>query len=65
MCDVVSFYEEKLVPIMKKVSCVIEETPQMQDILNGTVSLERFQFQIKQNYQKTICITNGRICIII
>lgn len=46
-----SFYEEKLVPMMKQVCLVIEDTPQMQDILKGTVSLERFQFQIKQNYQ--------------
>lgn len=45
------FYEEKLIPIIKEVCRVIEETPHMQDILKGTMSLERFRFQIKQNYQ--------------
>ena len=45
------FYEEKLVPIIKEVCPVIEATPHMQDILNGTMSIERFRFQIKQNYQ--------------
>lgn len=43
-------YEEKLVPIIKKVCPIIEKTAHMQDILNGTMSMERFQFQIKQNY---------------
>lgn len=46
-----AFYDEKLVPILKQVAPVIEETPHMQDILHGTMSLERFRFQIKQNYQ--------------
>jgi thiaminase/transcriptional activator TenA len=46
-----TFYEEKLVPIIRRVCHMIEETPHMQDILNGTVPMERFQFQIKQNYQ--------------
>ena len=48
------FYEEKLVPIIKEVCPVIEATPHMQDILHGTMSLERFQFQIRQNYQYLI-----------
>lgn len=45
------FYEEKLVPVIKEVCAVIEETPHMKDILNGTMPCEKFQFQIKQNYQ--------------
>ena len=45
------FYEEKLVPIIRQVCPVIEETPHMQDILHGTMSMERFRFQIRQNYQ--------------
>lgn len=45
------FYEEQLVPIIRQVCQVIEQTPHMQDILHGTMSPERFRFQIKQNYQ--------------
>lgn len=45
------FYEEKLVPIIKEVCAVIEQTDHMQDILNGTMSNERFRFQILQNHQ--------------
>lgn len=45
------FYEEELLPRIKKVCPIIEATPHMQDILKGTMSKERFQFQIKQNYQ--------------
>lgn len=45
------FYEERLVPIIREVCGVIEQTPHMQDILEGTMPYEKFQFQIKQNYQ--------------
>ena len=45
------FYEENLVPIIREVCPVIEATDHMQDILHGTMSMERFRFQIKQNYQ--------------
>ncbi|WP_343246513.1 hypothetical protein [Diplocloster hominis] len=45
------FYEEKLVPVIREVCGVIEETPHMQDILKGTMPYEKFRFQIKQNYQ--------------
>ncbi len=45
------FYQEKLVPILSRVSSVIEQTPHMQDILHGTMSPDRFRFQILQNYQ--------------
>lgn len=45
------FYEKKLVPIIEKVCPIIEKTAHMQSILKGTIPLERFQFQIRQNYQ--------------
>ena len=45
------FYEEKLVPVIREVCGVIEETPHMQDIVKGTMPYEKFRFQIKQNYQ--------------
>ena len=45
------FYEEKLVPVIKAVCAVIEQTEHMQDILHGTMSDERFRFQILQNHQ--------------
>lgn len=45
------FYEEKLVPVIRAVCAVIEQTEHMQDILHGTMSEERFRFQILQNHQ--------------
>lgn len=45
------FYNEYLVPILRETAAVIEKTDHMQDILHGTMSLERMRFQIKQNYQ--------------
>ena len=45
------FYEETLAPILHKTANEIEKTAHMQDIVNGTMSEERFRFQIKQNYQ--------------
>ena len=45
------FYEDNLYPILKKTAEYIEKTPHMQDIVNGTMSDERFKFQIQQNYQ--------------
>lgn len=45
------FYEERLFPMIKEVCAVIEKTEHMQDIVNGTMSEERFRFQILQNYQ--------------
>lgn len=46
-----TFYEEYLLPMIRKTCEVIEETPHMQDIVRGTMPLERFRFQIKHNYQ--------------
>lgn len=46
-----SFYEQRLLPIIEKTCAAIEQTPHMQDILHGTMPLERFRYQIKQNYQ--------------
>lgn len=44
------FYEEKLLPRIGPACAAIEATPQMQDILRGTMPLERFRFQITHNY---------------
>ena len=46
-----AFYEDHLVPMIRKTCAVIEKTPHMQDIVNGTMPLEKFRFQIKHNYQ--------------
>ena len=45
------FYEEKLVPMIRETCNKIEETEHMKDILYGTMSDERFKFQILQNHQ--------------
>ena len=45
------FYEEELCEILHKTAKIIEETDHMKDIVNGTMSKERFAFQIKQNHQ--------------
>lgn len=45
------FYEENLVPIIKETCRIIETTEHMQDILHGTMTEERFKFQILQNHQ--------------
>lgn len=49
-----AFYDEHLVPIIEKTCTVIEKTPHMQDILRGSIPLERFRFQIRHNYQYLI-----------
>lgn len=54
-----SFYEKELKPILQKVAKEIEKTPHMQDIVNGTMSKERFRFQIKQNYQYLLDYTRA------
>lgn len=48
---IMAFYDDKVIPILKKTSMEMEKTPHMQDILNGTVPPERFKFQILQNHQ--------------
>jgi thiaminase/transcriptional activator TenA len=45
------FYREYLEPMLRKTAQVMENTPHMQDIVNGTMSMEKFRFQIMQNYQ--------------
>lgn len=44
------FYETTLYPMIQKTVAVIEQTPHMQDILHGTMPIERFKFQIRNNY---------------
>lgn len=53
------FYSERLLPIIKKTTAVIEQTPHMQDILHGTMPLERFSYQIRQNYQYLLDFTRA------
>lgn len=45
------FYEGVLEPVLRKTAREIEKTPHMQDILHGTMTKERFRFQILQNHQ--------------
>ena len=44
------FYEERLYPILEKTADALLETEHMQNIINGTMPLERFQFQLRQNF---------------
>ncbi len=46
-----TFFEKYLEPMIEKTCEAIEKTPQMQEIFNGTMSDEKFKFQIRQNYQ--------------
>lgn len=45
------FYETHLVPVIRKTCAALEATPQMQEILHGEMPMERFRWQIRQNYQ--------------
>lgn len=45
------FYDDQVVPILKRTSQAMQETPHMKDMLNGTIPEERFKFQILQNHQ--------------
>ncbi|MGI6628960.1 MAG: TenA family protein [Bacillota bacterium] len=51
------FYEERLMPIIKRTVDELCKTQHMQEILHGTMSKEKFQFQLKQNfnYLKEFC----------
>lgn len=51
------FYEERLMPIIDRTVEELCMTTHMQDILHGTMSREKFQFQLKQNfnYLKEFC----------
>ncbi len=42
------FYEETLLPMIKKTVAVIEKTPHMQDILHGTMPDDRFRFRLSR-----------------
>ena len=48
------FYTQNVLPMIEKTCDVLENTPQMQDILHGTMPQDRFQFQILHNYQYLI-----------
>lgn len=46
-----NIYQEHLMPMIKATCAALEATPQMQEILHGEMPLERFRWQIRQNYQ--------------
>jgi len=46
-----NIYEEYLIPMIKTTCAAMEATDQMQHILHGTMTQERFKWQIRQNYQ--------------
>ncbi len=46
-----AFFDKYLEHVIEKTCEVIEKCDQMQHILNGTMSEEKFKFQIRQNYQ--------------
>ena len=48
------FYEDKLHPMTIKTVEKEIETPYLQGVLKGTLPIENFKFQVKQNYQYLI-----------
>lgn len=46
-----NIYEEHLMPMIRTTCTALEQTPQMQEILRGEMPMERFRWQIRQNYQ--------------
>ena len=46
-----NIYEEHLLPMIKTTCVALENTPQMLEILHGEMPMERFRWQIRQNYQ--------------
>lgn len=59
-----TFYEEYLVPMIEETCAVIENCEQMQAIFQGTMTDEKFKFQIRQNYQYLMEYTKSwAICV--
>jgi len=48
------FYKERLHPITTRVVAAIVETPHMKEIVAGTLPIEKFKFQARQNYNYLI-----------
>jgi len=48
------FYEDKLYAMTIKTVKMEVETPYLKEILNGTLPIEKFKFQVKQNYNYLI-----------
>lgn len=46
-----NIYEEHLLPMIRTTCVALESTPQMQEILHGNMPMERFRWQIQQNYK--------------
>ena len=44
------FYEECLEPMLRKTAKVIEETPAMQSIVNGTMTMDQLRYYYLQDY---------------
>lgn len=44
------FYKQKLYPMVRETVKAEIETPHLKEILNGTLPIEKFKFQVKQNY---------------
>lgn len=44
------FYEERLEPMLRKTAKVIEETPAMQSIVNGTMTMDQLRYYYLQDY---------------
>ena len=53
------FYEDKLYPMVIKTVEAEVKTPHLQEILNGTLPLEKFKFQIRQNYNYLMEYSKG------
>jgi thiaminase/transcriptional activator TenA len=48
------FFEERLYPITEKVVAAEAETPHIKEIVAGTLPIEKFKFQVRQNYNYLI-----------
>lgn len=48
------FYVERLLPMVKKTVELEAETPHLRGIVDGTLPLEKFKFQVRQNYNYLI-----------
>ena len=45
-----AFYEDRLEPMLRKTAKVIEETPAMQSIVNGTMTMDQLRYYYLQDY---------------
>ncbi|MBQ2218252.1 MAG: hypothetical protein II418_04855 [Firmicutes bacterium] len=45
-----AFYEDRLEPMLRKTAKIIEETPAMQSIVNGTMTMDQLRYYYTQDY---------------